>query len=94
MWLDMEKLIINSGLQPQAIDIERPFVEWCHDDVFACDNVEGNKAGAERERQGRDPGVRSANRQDRMEQKNSSKRGVEEAADCMGRSTRKNSPKL
>lgn len=43
-------------------------------------NVEGDKAGDERERRGRDAGARSANRQDRMEQKNLGKKGMKEEA--------------
>lgn len=63
MWLDMEKLMINLGLQPSAAGIERPFLDWSHEGVFACDNVEGDKAGDERDRPGRDAGARSANRE-------------------------------
>lgn len=80
MWLDMEKSMISSSLQPRAIDIEGSFLAWSHEDVFACDNVEGDKAGDERESQGREAGTTSANRQERMEQKNSVKKGVEEEA--------------
>lgn len=75
MWLDKEKLMINSGLQTRATDIERSFlVSQKHEDVFTCDNVEGDKAGDEREKQGGNAGARSANRQDRMEQKNQARK--------------------
>lgn len=50
-----------------------------HEHVFDCGNVEGDKAGDEREKQRGNAGARSANRQDRMEQKKkkSGKKGVE-----------------